>query len=153
MFPKMTESSVPTSTTAIDQLEALLGYNLPPLYRRFLLNSNGGRPAASLFPIVGLPLNEHGVINFFFGIAPQWPMYDLEKIFLLFQGRIPKGVLPIAENGGVDYICLDLRNGKCEVVYWDHRHFWGTGEWREGDLYKVSNSFAGFLASLRPNPY
>jgi hypothetical protein len=46
-----------------------------------------------------------------------------------------------------------MRDGRERVVLWDHRPFWGTGEWRESDLYHVADSFEEFLASLRPNPY
>ena len=60
--------------------------------------------------------------------------------------------LPVTAAG--DYVCLDLaRASRRRVAFWDKRHFWGTGEWREGDLYHVANSFEEFLASLRPNPY
>ena len=64
----------------------------------------------------------------------------------------PFGSVPIANQDLGSYICLDLRNGRQRVDFWDHRHFWSTGEWRERDLYHVADSFEEFLSLLRPKP-
>jgi hypothetical protein len=89
----------------------------------------------------------------FAGIGVREPTDELAYSYDLYVGGFPRGIVPIAGNGGGDYTCLDLRNGKERVAFWDKRHFWGTGEWRERDFYHVADSFAEFLGSLRPNPY
>jgi hypothetical protein len=152
-FPKTSYSSKRTTPAAIEEIEHRFDLNFPELYKQFLLARNGGRPELPAFSISGLAMNPIGSVNFFFGIAPQLEVYDLRQLLQRFVGRIPVGIVPIGENGGVDYICLDLRNGGERVVFWDHGHFWSTGEWRENDLYLIANSFEEFLKSLRPNPY
>lgn len=139
---------------AIERFEARNALKLPISYRSFLLETNGGRPARPSFPIKGLAMNPTGGVNFFFGLEiTSYPVYDLQYSIDRFRGRIPKWLLPIGCNGGSDYICLDLRGGGDRVVFWDHAHFWSTGEWREADLYHIAGSFEEFLAGLMPNPY
>jgi hypothetical protein len=153
MFPKMTDANPPTTLAAIESFERERGLVLPGLYKEFLLAINGGAPEAPAFPIHGNPTASTGVMQSFAGIGVREPTSELAYAYDLYFGGIPRGIVPIAGNGGGDYICLDLRNGKERVAFWDKRHFWGTGEWRERDLYHVADSFAEFLGSLRPNPY
>jgi hypothetical protein len=153
VLPKVTESNRRTSQAAIDTFERRFRVKLPSMYVAFLLETNGGRPEKPTFPISGLALNPLGSVHFFFGLAPDLQVYDLTEIMIFFENRIPDGIVPIACNQGSDYVCLDLRNGGERVVFWDHAHFWSTGEWRESDLYFIANSFEEFLKSLRPNPY
>jgi len=148
MSIELREGNEPTSGQAIAELENALSIALPEAYRSFLMNANGGRPLRPVFPIAGMHSNPTGHVNFFFGIGASPESYDLQKTNEFYA--LPKGIVLIAENGMGDYVCLDLRNGKEHVVFWDHRHFWGTGEWREKDLYHIARSFGEFLASLRP---
>lgn len=151
MFPKMTESYLPTTVAAIAAFERDHDLVLPPLYREFLLATNGGPPEKTVFPVQGMPNNPDNIVQGFFGIGVPYHTNELAYPVDLYAGGIPHGVLPIAGNGGGDYLCLDLRAGTDRVAFWDKRHFWGTGEWRESDLYPVANSFAEFLAALRPD--
>jgi cell wall assembly regulator SMI1 len=153
MFPKMTEGSPPTTRQAIEDFESDRRITLPALYREFLLATNGGVPEKPAFPIEGMARNPIGIIQVFFGIGARWPTTELSYAYDLYTGGFPDGIVPIADNGEGSYVCLDLRKGRERVAFWDKRHFWATGEWRESDLYQVANSFAEFLASLRPNPY
>lgn len=152
-FPKMTENDRHTSQAALIAFERRFRVVLPSLYASFLIATNGGRPENSAFPIQGLALNPLGNIQFFFGLAHELAVYDLTLVMAFFEARIPSNIVPIACNDGSDYVCLDLRAGGERVVFWDHGHFWSTGEWRESDLYFIANSFEAFLKSLRPNPY
>jgi len=146
------ESDVSTTKEAIRTLEGKLGYTFPPPYREFLLSTNGGRPKAPIFPIANMPLNPTGGVNFFLGIKPQWNTYDIEENHEFHKGRIPAKILLIADNGGGDYVCIDLRDGKERVMFWDHRPFWNTGEWSERDLYFVADTFEAFVNGLRSDP-
>lgn len=152
MSLKVTSANQPTTADAIGGFERSRGVSFPSAYKEFLLTSNGGVPEAALFPIEGMALNPNGVVQAFFGIDAEWPTSDLAKVHDLFANGIPAGIVPIAGNGMGDYVCLDLRNGRERIAFWDKRHFWSTGEWRETDLYHIANSFGEFLASLRPNP-
>ena len=153
MFPNVQSANPPASMAAIREFEHSRGLDLPSLYREFLLATTGGSPDTPLFPIEGMALNPHGLIQVFFGIGAGLPTSDLAKVYDMYVGGFPQGIVPIACTDGDDFICLDLRNGHERVAFWDKRHFWGTGEWRESDLYHVADSFADFLASLGPSPY
>ena len=153
MFPKIKEPNPPTSQAIIEDFESTRELTLPSLYKTFLLASNGGRPSPLTFPIEGMALNPLGAVHFFFGIGARLSAYDLASVYDLYAAGLPKSIVPIACTDGDDFVCLDLRDGGERVAFWDRRHFWGTGEWREGDLYHVANSFEEFLASLRPNPH
>ena len=153
MFPKMRDGNPPTTVQAISDFERSSDLTLPSLYKEFLLAANGGRPDLAAFPIEDLALNPLGVVHFFFGLHASLPVYDLAQTFDWSQSRIPSGLVLIASTEGSDYVCLDLRNGGDRIAFWDHRHHWGTGEWRESDLYHVADSFEEFLAALQPNPY
>lgn len=153
MFPEIENGNPPTTLAAIEDFERERGLTLPRLYKEFLLATNGGSPKNPAFPIQGMPDRKFETIQAFLGIGVRVPTSELAYAHDLYSGGIPQGIVPIAGNGGGDYMCLDLRNGKERIAFWDLRHFWGTGEWRESDFYHVANSFAEFLALLQPNPY
>ena len=153
MFPLMDDGNPPTTPVAIEDFERDRGVSLPSLFKEFLLATNGGVPKTPAFPIKGKASNPVGIVQAFLGIGVRVPTQELAYAYDLYVGGFPHGIVPIAGNGGGDYVCLDLRSGQKRVAFWDKRHFWGTGQWRESDLYHVANSFEEFLASLRPNPY
>lgn len=152
MHPRLTESNPPTTLQAIQTVEQELRVRFPDSYRQFLVRSNGGRPDTPIFPINGMHLNPNGNVNFLFGADANYDVYDLLKSNQFYASRIPVDIVLIADNGMGDYLCLDLRDKKVTVVFWDNKHFWGTGEWRERDLYHVASSFEEFLGSLKPYP-
>ncbi len=154
MFPVMDERRPATTHATIEEFERSHDLKLPPLYKKFLLSTNGGRPETPLFPIRNMPLNPDGVIQLFYGIDPNDENYDLVREYDFFHKRgIPKGIIFIATTGTAEKICLDLREETDRVSLWDFRHHWGTGEWREQDLYHVADSFEEFLKALKPNLY
>lgn len=151
MLLELKSANAPTTLAAIEAFEHERELTLPAAYKDFLLTTNGGVPAAPIFPIEGMELNPVGEVQVFFGIDAKHPSSDLAQVYDFYVGRIPAGVVLIACNSMSDYICLDLRDGGEKVVFWDKRPFWSTGEWRESDLYHVADSFEEFLASLRPD--
>ncbi len=143
----------PTTEAKIAAFAIARGIDLPGRYMEFLVASNGGVPDKSLFQIEGMPLNPMGDIQVFFGVDAFHETEDLAATYDAFSSGFPKGIVPIASTGCDDLVCLDLRDGKDRVVFLDKRHYWGTGEWREADLYHVADSFGEFLASLKPNTF
>jgi cell wall assembly regulator SMI1 len=153
MAIEMTESNSPTTVAAIEAFEGERGLSLPGSFKEFLLATNGGVPKEPAFPINGMPNNPIGLVQVFLGIGVRWPTTELAYVYDLYAGGFPQGIVPIAGDGMGNYVCLDLRKSAERVAFWDKRHFWGTGEWRESDLYHVADSFAEFVESLGPNPY
>ena len=141
------------SPSNIDEFERARDIKLPLEYREFLLNTNGGVPNDVVYPIEGFQLNPFGGLQIFFGVDTGISYASLEVVLDMYAGGIPQGVIPIADNGGGDYVCIDLRRGMSKIVFWDKRPYWSTGLWREEDLYPVADSFSSFLGALRPNPH
>ena len=153
MFPKMIRTYTLTTPDAIRQFESERRLSLPAPYKKFLLSQNGGVPADPAFPLNGYPYGKIGIVQSFKGIGVEEPTDELSYGYDFYHGGIPDDLLPIAGDGGGSFVCLDLRDNTERIAFWDHRHFWSTGEWREQDLYHVANSFEEFLGLLRPNPY
>ena len=84
----------------------------------------------------------------FFGLNTTIESEDLDKLLTLHKGKIPNGILPIACTGGGDVLCLDLRTGGDQIVYWDCRPFWGANVWNEDDLYFIAETFDSLLLEL-----
>jgi SMI1 / KNR4 family (SUKH-1) len=144
----------PITDADIAEFEKPRNIQLPSSYKTFLCMTNGGPPDANLvYSISDMPLNPVGGLQSFFGIKTAAEHDLLEANYDLYVGGAPHGIVPVAGSGGGDFVCLDLRDGTDRVALWDKRHFWGTGEWRESDLYHIADSFDAFLASLRPSPY
>lgn len=146
----MTRSNPSIREFQIEQFEHTHGLVLPLDYRSFLQATNGGVPREVVFPLKGYPYDTHWQLKVFLTIGGQWPTEDLSYALNLYRAGTPVGLLPIASDDYGNYLCIDLREGSSRVSFWDHRHFWGTSEWREQDLYHVANSFGEFLSLLRP---
>jgi hypothetical protein len=149
MFIGMSDRFPETTTDAISKFESQCGVGLPPSYRSFLLKFNGGRPVERLFPLPGVSPPTEFEIHFFYGIDAPLRCYDLASMYEFFRAGIPSGIVPIGTSAfACSYYCLDLRDGKTGVCFWDQTHHWGTGEWREEDLYIICETFDQFLAML-----
>lgn len=145
-----TDRHRPAKTEDIRDFEQQSQVHLPKDYIEFLMSANGGVPTSNLvYPIEGMPNNPYGSLQLLFGLRVGRRHFELTDDNALYKGGIPRGLVLIGTNGSGDYICLDLRESHGKVAFWDKRHFWGTGEWRESDLYPVAASFGGFLESLR----
>lgn len=153
MLPPMLSTRKSIARKQLQSFENELGYALPSAYTAFLYATNGGRPEQDTFQITGFDNNPYGSVQSFFGFDTDSQSHDLSEMYRWFKASVPAKVLAIGCTAGADYICLDMREGTDRVAFWDHRHHWGTGEWREQDLYFVSDSFEEFVTSLRPNPY
>jgi hypothetical protein len=149
MYPEMIGQRPPTTSAAIEAFEKERGLKLPMAYESFLLATNGGVPRASLFPVQNRPNDPIDNVQCFLGIDVPIPTSELSYPYDLYVGGFPFGIVPIASQDLGGYVCLDLRASRERVAFWDHRHFWSTGEWRERDLYHVADNFEEFLTLLR----
>lgn len=83
-------------------------------------------------------------IEYFFGEMPEQNIFDLEWNFDMYMGRMPEHMIPIAEAGGGNLICLYKKNGG--IYYWDHEDEESLGNqpyWN--NLTKISEDFSSFL--------
>ncbi len=125
---------------------------LPTEYELFLLQTNGGQPIPASFQIEGFGNNPIGKLQAFFGLKARIATEDLEFLLAEFGDKIPHGILPIGCTGSGDFVCLDLRDERARVVFWDFRQFWGNNCWSEADIYPVANNFAELIRALADCP-
>jgi hypothetical protein len=151
---EMKESGPPVDDARIDALERSLGIMLPPDYRAFLKQHNGGRPDPRFFPVQGWPNRfpgrpdqEYGGVHYFHGIDEPITSSNLDWNFRILRGRIPDELLPIAGDESGNEICLSMWGSNRGHVYiWDH-----DGEHSPptyANIYLIAKSFPEFLESL-----
>ena len=141
MAPLNIETDFPQLAPAeLDAFERETGLELVPEYREFLLRHNGGRPDDNS---IDLPdLDDSTVVNDFFGLLPG-DDYDIRGELEMYDGRIPPGALPIAEDPGGNLFLLSLAGDtKGAVFFWDHE---------EENAHRIAGSFEEFLASIKPD--
>lgn len=135
-----------STSEGIAALEKRCGGKLPPTYRGFLLETNGGRPAKRRFAFVEDGKKTESAVDWFFGDCDDAD-YGLVANLDVYKDRIPKSLLPIATDPFGNLLLLSLRgNDFGAIFFWDHE--------REGaddtskNLLPVSKSFDAFLAEL-----
>lgn len=122
---------------AIAAVEHAVGVRFPADYRDFARRFQGGVPLESDFPLPD-PRQHTGSVGMFLSLAFD----DVDSVVRAhgdLSDRLPERVIPIAVDGGGDYMCLDLRSGSGAVVYWHHERDEFTG---------VAPSFAAFIDML-----
>lgn len=137
------------SDAVVAELERRLGIHFPLDYLEVAKACQGGTPVersefvyrdadaggpdwsgfAYLLPLE--PTHEEGIVA------------TMEK--LAKDGKLPAGVVPIATDGGGDYVCLAYRAGAApSIVYWCHERE------RDDSIFPLSDSFRGLLERLAP---
>jgi cell wall assembly regulator SMI1 len=136
-----------------DRRLAEFGHAIPPAYRAFLEEHDGGEPVRDRFTYVQDNQPKPGTLDEFLGVAPvEPPLVNLVVMVGILGERMLPGVVPIALDPGGNLVCIDTRDrSDGPVVFWDHEY--------EGDppdaanLYPIAPDFPTFLASLRePEP-
>jgi hypothetical protein len=83
-------------------------------------------------------------VRYFYGTSLEF-YSDIRMIYEDYQGRIPAGLIPIADPDFGNLICMSLdkaANGK--IYFWDHEI---------ADLKEIAPSFDALLASIKESPY
>jgi hypothetical protein len=131
----------------ISFVEDLVGTKLPPSYIAFLMFSNGGHPELDTFRFEAQGFLQEWGVDVFFYISSD--IDSTENIVWNYEHRwsdAPKGILPIADDGGGNLICLDLTEpGSGKVVLWIH-------DVPDQTLLPIADSFEEFIDLLVENP-
>lgn len=132
----------PVSIERIGRFENVLGARLPEDYRRFLLETNGGRPEQNVLP------DENVGVDRFFSLGSE--EHSLDAVYADHRERIPSGFLPIAGWADGNLFCLSLQEQPPGAVYvWDHEFEAEEGQVFEGTVTRVATSFSAFLQTLQ----
>ncbi len=141
-------SGPPLTAADLQAVEARIGRPIPPAYRAFLLQHNGGYPDLADFCFAD-STGDGGSVAAFLGVNVPAPM-DLEHYLHVYRDRIPPTMFPIAHDPGGNLILLATAGPDNGAVYfWDHE-----AEAEEGDpptavnLTRIAADFAAFLSSL-----
>jgi hypothetical protein len=131
----------PVPETAVEELERRLGRVLPPAYRAYLRQQNGG----------WLEDNNEAV-KIVFGVGADPSALDLWRKLDVFAGRVPSWLLPVAQDEYGNLFCVSLRDADLgSVWFWDHEEEADEGEPpTEDNLTRRDDDWTAFLASLRP---
>ena len=147
MLESTSEAGPPIDQGRLAAVESEIGIEFPESYKRFLLAHNGGRPNPAYFTVAENNEIVWMRIHFFFGIDDEIDGCDLLWNIRTTRGRLPRSVVPIADDEGGNLFCLDLRpQGGGRIIFWDHEL-----EFAGPDLamkLEVANSFDEWLHQL-----
>lgn len=110
---RFTDTGPELQAQDIEEVERILGAELPQDYKQFLLATNGGRPHPSSFK--GQPIQE------LYNILREPDGFDLFSTYERVRQYLPEEVIPIGCTDLGDQICLVLK-GKCrgKLFFYDH---------------------------------
>jgi cell wall assembly regulator SMI1 len=130
----------------IVELERMIGSSLPYDYRRFLSEVNGGRPSPNAFEG---PTGDGSVLNWFFTLNQEEPIYFLPGVIDAYNERIPPQLLPIATDPFGNVVVLDVGAKSVGAIYfWDHENENPDGDpWWENISF-IAPSFTEFVNGL-----
>ena len=128
-------------------LERRMGATLPPSYRRFLLEFNGGRPTPDGVDVKGLEDSPTDV-TVFFGIGRSLECECIEWSLTALVERLEPRLVPIAGDSGGSVFCLSLRDQDYgAILYCDLQSVYGDFE-ATPEFYPVAPDFDTFLDSI-----
>jgi cell wall assembly regulator SMI1 len=131
---------------------AQLDQRIPPSYRAFLADHDGGRPVRDCFSFEQGGRAHEDRVHVFLGVAPvPSPGTNLIDTAANLWRRAPSGVLPIARDPVGNLICLDGRDGRDgPVLFWDHEYEGDPPD--EANLYVIAPDLRTFLDGLYEDP-
>jgi len=148
---QIVDSHEPLDEKQIADLERKIGYGLPEEYRAFLKKHNGGyaegenafRYKHERGPYTDSRINHlFPVTNEFGSLAEQYLRFSRE-------GRIPKKLLPFANDAFGNLICISLAGKDRGAVYfWDHENEPDEGEKEFHNIHLIADTFAEFVSGL-----
>lgn len=133
---------------------AARGHRIPPSYRAFLAERDGGRPIEDTFSFEQNDRRQSSGVASFIGVQPRpggGLTSDLASVVEVVE--IPPGILPIAADEVGNYVCLDTREGRDgPVLFWDHEEGFDDGEVDYSNLHEIAPDLQTFLDELTEAP-
>lgn len=143
-------------TNTLDEITAFeesLGIKLPPKYRQFLLETNGGEPEPNCFDIPSFS-GKYSIVDFFHGLNVSTSFGNLHDEITRGREYLPSQFLPIGMDPGGNVICAGL-----EIPYLDKLYFWdhedsldsrGLPKLDMSNMYWLADDIYDFLDKLWP---
>ncbi|MGW6725034.1 SMI1/KNR4 family protein [Nocardia sp. NPDC055029] len=137
------EAGRPALDAEIDRLAAHLGATLPADYRAYLLERDGG----------WMEDNDQ-VVDEVFGVrADIGDGVSIWDKLEVYDGRVPRWLLPVARDSYGNLFALSLRSGDHGTVwFWDHEEEDDDDGHppTEGNISMIAGGWADFIANLAP---
>ncbi|HEX8776137.1 MAG TPA: SMI1/KNR4 family protein [Pyrinomonadaceae bacterium] len=132
--------------STVFRLEDSLQIKLPPSYRKFLMEFNGGRPVARRFKFKGATRGSS--VDRFLGVHNK-EHNNLMDYLETYKGRIPPNFFPIAHDPGDNLICISVAGAdKGSIYFWDHDREGNDGPPNYSNVILISESFEEFIEGL-----
>ena len=133
----------PADPKEIIRVETVFGVQFPPDYKTCVMENQGKIPEPRRFHIhqKGKESIFHCLLHF----DPKSTDYNLlDEYTFYFEGDIPEGVIPFADDPSGNRLCFDFRTTpeNPEVVFLDN------GAYGEVSLYFIAKNFTELLNSL-----
>lgn len=137
------------SEALLQKLEGDLGARLPDDYRRFLAETNGGRPDPARFALLTSRGTNESIVDWFLTLEPTEDLYTVPEYRDMYSNRIPQGLLPVACDPFGNLLLLDLgEKNRGSIYFWDHEtESMEEPTWE--NIFSVAPSFDSFYSSLK----
>jgi hypothetical protein len=135
----------PLTNKEVADFEHEIGWKLPPEYRHFLLNHNGGRPQPADFRHRILGQDSTNCVTEFLPLLKS-PNNDLRELWTDAQAVLPKGFLPFARDLGMELICFLMKGKNAGAIYRSDGFVEDIG--RPAEMHYLADSFPAFLGML-----
>lgn len=138
-----------TSTSKVDTLSEELKVDLPEDYRQFLVEYNGGKPTDRYLTFSSSEIltdDSELVLGVMFGI-------DVDRSDSLYfwsdehGDELPDSSIIIGREDNSGFLVLVNTEDDKGVYFWDNTHAL-DGSSHDLNVYKISDSFTGFIDSL-----
>lgn len=110
--------SPPATDRLVEELESKTGIELPPIYRAFLRNANGGqavKPVSFIIP----ELDEKVMLGALYGLGGGEQL-DVAALYFDYSDEIPSGFIPVGEDPGGNLLLVETScQGRDQVFFWD----------------------------------
>jgi len=128
--------------------ENKIDVRLPEDYRLYLKKYNGGLPEKACFYIQKKQIESR--IHHMYGLNDGPTYQKLDCVMKIYKGRIPNGVLPIADDPFGNIICIGIEK-KCfgNILFWDHE----KESLYDQALDQISPTFTLFVSGLFDKEY
>lgn len=139
------------ASRSITNFENKYSIVLPISYRKFLIQFNGGLTAKGSEVFLINEYQKSSIIDKFYGLNIK-ESSNIEFYLDNYYDIFPGGIIPIGEDPGGNYICLNANGNEDygKIYFYDHEidneNEDGTLNWN--NLYLIANSFTEFLEKL-----
>lgn len=138
-----------TNEDMLAAIESRLAAKLPPAYRKFLLQNNGGYSHVYSVPYIDQYLKSEQIADIFHWMSAGTTKHrdgslGIEEGLKNMSDLLPKGVVPIAAEDGGDPIVMSLRREDYGSIY----YFSGESPLDKA-MNKLASSFEEFIGKLK----